>query len=1417
MIMIIAGWLQYVLKIDQPQFQANSLLIEDCSNGIDDDNDGFVDHFDLDCDCLNNLYFAGCEWDCVIEGDIDFTYSLEVDWSSEYISDRFIIPGIVTGDIDSDGDIEVLSVESIATGGVYESRVIILDGKTGELESSFSFNSNTNFPNFSHLALGKINTNDIYPHIFFIDKDPYALVCFDVFGNKVWESSPLVRIAADLINLADFNSDGVSEIYIGNQIFNAQNGILLLEGSDGQGCNKGVSNFDQCNLMHSIAAELLPDPGLELAAGNTVYSIDITNLNGTIGNSMTSIFADPIVLDGLTSVADIDSDGQLDVIVNRATNYANGGGLWIWNPRTGGIIASGAGGRGGGVPSIGNVDDDCSPEIIVIYRNQLIIYDYDGSQILVERPVINIPEESSNTSTTLFDFDGDDNLEIVVNDEFFVKIVDGNTNSVTTQIPLFSGTLFEAPIISDIDSDDQAEILVVGYETVPDSTKIYCLQSGSSNWMPSRSIWNQYGYHTTNVNDDLSIPINQQNQASFFGVDCTEETCPQVYNSFKTQVTYRTQDGCLQHKGNDLSIDVIDVNCIDSSIIVTTVVSSLNLVSEFNNCIDIAMYENSNPEMNTPSSISNQCFDLIYYSINEMYLDTLLIQLDIEYANSQIFISINDDGGGILNSDYSPISGLEECFYTNNIDSFYFNHEVLNLELGVDIVKCENETFTLNIDDRFEIIRWNNGSFDSNITSSEFGLFYVEAIDHCGNVYTDSLMVIEDTSFFLTMADHIQVCENDTIEVIVDSNFDTLFWNPDPSILCTDCNPLQIFNPSIDELIIYGMTDNCISQDTIRFELKNEVFINVDTTICEGSEFKMFGYTFSEEGIYTELINDCDSTLNLSLNIDVIDTTVIQETICTNDSIFFVSSWYKEEGEYQETEIGITGCPSLTILYLNVIDSVYTSENIESCIGDTIMFNGQLINIDTIIKQNLVSFAGCDSIVETQISFNEEVFLFEDYEICFGDSVLIYDNYYSVQGEYNIQIEGFGECDSIIYLTLNVNESYVIDEHIESCEGDYIAELDLVAISDTVVSRLLVASNGCDSLVIYELEIVPLEETQIEINLCKGDSIQINQDWISEEGLYFDTIDGLDCIELISYNVFVYNTFDLYIDTTICWDENIVINQQNVSQTGSYIENLSSINGCDSIVMYDLEVISEPFEPVFDLDCIEELIYAEISVDENWIIEWSNGSHLFQTEFHDPSPINLVLVNSIVGCSIEYGPYFFNLPWVDPLPSFADEQVSTGTELNYNIELDEDDWNILWNTNANVDCVTCFNAVINVEEDSNIDLELTHLESGCVYIRSWEIMVTDKDSIYIPNIFSLSSLNNREWRVINTSNGEIIECNIYDRWGNLVFSSDNSNVIIWDGYFNGEPLEQGVYVYTLEYLSANHETEILVGDITLIR
>ena len=87
---------------------------------------------------------------------------------------------------------------------------------------------------------------------------------------------------------------------------------------------------------------------------------------------------------------------------------------------------------------------------------------------------------------------------------------------------------------------------------------------------------------------------------------------------------------------------------------------------------------------------------------------------------------------------------------------------------------------------------------------------------------------------------------------------------------------------------------------------------------------------------------------------------------------------------------------------------------------------------------------------------------------------------------------------------------------------------------------------------------------------------------------------------------------------------------------------------------------------------------------------------------------------------------------------------------------------------------------------------------------------------YIPNAFTPNGdgLNDTFYPVLRGV--KKFELQIFDRWGELIFSS-NSAEQIWDGTFKGQECQQGVYNYKLVLLNVKREEKIYSGSIMLYR
>jgi gliding motility-associated-like protein len=111
-------------------------------------------------------------------------------------------------------------------------------------------------------------------------------------------------------------------------------------------------------------------------------------------------------------------------------------------------------------------------------------------------------------------------------------------------------------------------------------------------------------------------------------------------------------------------------------------------------------------------------------------------------------------------------------------------------------------------------------------------------------------------------------------------------------------------------------------------------------------------------------------------------------------------------------------------------------------------------------------------------------------------------------------------------------------------------------------------------------------------------------------------------------------------------------------------------------------------------------------------------------------------------------------------------------------------------------------------------------QNGCSNTDSIEIQIRpvtcEEPEIFIPNAFSPNHDNQNEVLYVRGNTISTMELKVFDRWGELVFSS-NDPKSGWDGTYKGKAADPGVFVYYLKVVCYNKEEFFKKGNITLIR
>lgn len=174
-------------------------------------------------------------------------------------------------------------------------------------------------------------------------------------------------------------------------------------------------------------------------------------------------------------------------------------------------------------------------------------------------------------------------------------------------------------------------------------------------------------------------------------------------------------------------------------------------------------------------------------------------------------------------------------------------------------------------------------------------------------------------------------------------------------------------------------------------------------------------------------------------------------------------------------------------------------------------------------------------------------------------------------------------------------------------------------------------------------------------------------------------------------------------------------------------------------------------------------------------------------------------------------------------PPFAEVTPGEVISVEANTSLDPNEIaGLEWRPSVGLSCVDCLVTEITAQEDQTYTLRLTDT-TGCSREIVFELLFREPDiEIFIPNTFSPNGDGlNDGFTLFSNGNFTNVSLVIFDRWGTLIYSSENiipnDESSGWDGTVNGEDVVTGVYLYSFTLNYEDGHREVLTGDLTIIR
>ena len=597
----------------------------------------------------------------------DFSFEISQKWTIPSNISNLCTP--LSGDLDGDGKTEVLVMDK---GG---QNILIFDGNTGQSVGSINIGYTTSYSNqggTNNYVICDVE-GDGKAELFLVNTIQSRAILYTVTSapgvrpitfTQRW-NVPFPNLLTRYNSygvfpfVADLDGDGEPEFIAARHVIETDGTFSNVNnnGTISKMMNVGAEIGDQSSLIWEIpyAVDLDNDGRPEIVSGTDVYKYNGTTRTATFWTRC-PYYANS--RPGTNVAADINLDGNVDLVYSDTYDYGSVGRMVVWTPSTGQIVGSFSCLYSGWrcYPVVGNIHGDEYPEICYNGQRHMVAYSFNGSSFnLLFDMATN--EGSGLATFTFFDFNLDGISELVYRDEQNLRIMNctGNYPTDIFTMPATSGTLIECPIVADVTGDGGADIVVTG------SDHLYVFEGANAKWASCPAVWNQQYYSPLLVNRDLTM-ISDVESPSWMRIDC-DTLITRIYNGSPMQVPFISETGfCPIDVSPDVYIVGGTIEMLSTTSVRITVTFGNGGLITAPASTPIRYYKNSISPANILASASGTLGVDLGVGQTHTIIKTIT---GLSPMPNQFYVRILDDG-----TNFPALGSFSDCNLTNNTKSF---------------------------------------------------------------------------------------------------------------------------------------------------------------------------------------------------------------------------------------------------------------------------------------------------------------------------------------------------------------------------------------------------------------------------------------------------------------------------------------------------------------------------------------------------------------------------------------------------------------------------------------------------------------------------------------------------------------------------------------------------------------------------
>ena len=558
---------------------------------------------------------------------------------------------------------------------------------------------------------------------------------------------------------------------------------------------------------------------------------------------------------------------------------------------------------------------------------------------------------------------------------------------------------------------------------------------------------------------------------------------------------------------------------------------------------------------------------------------------------------------------------------------------------------------------------------------------------------------------------------------------------------------------------------------------------------------------------------------------------------------------FPTDGTYQLCVTASNVCdeapPSCTTINVVSPEPSYLVETL--CANDCIEVAGETVCVSGLYEYVISLPNGCDSLVFLDLIVLPEIASLVEINLCIGETFSIGSTTYSSTGIFVETIANDAGCDSTVTLNLTMIDCEIngtIESTTPVCNGDEDGTL-LFSLQNGIppftydwnnITNTSIGGEGTTNLFTDILiENIPSGVYEINIVDSFGDDIVFIQEVVNPPVLTL----AINAVDYNGFNLTCNNADDGVatvvgnggvLPYTFMWSTGETEMSVNNLAADFYEVEVTDANGCTEVANV---MLSEPES----LGFIANYINPNCDGAETGIIQLDSiwgGTQPYSFALNESQYSLTDTYENLSSGDFDYSVIDANgcvadtsgsliAPDIPILFMGEDQEIDLGCDVVISAETNNTSLvDISWtNFESSLECDSCLITDAAPVNDTEYILTVTSID-GCATSDSLFVTVNKIRDVFIPNAFTPNGdgLNDVFFINANKSVSSIKTFKVFNRWGALMYEgtdlAPNQAASGWDGIFQGELMNSGVYVWMAEIEYLDGEVLLMSGDVTIV-